>query len=133
MSIETGTRIKVKVVIGEVMRQKIVQFLQRPVAKLLVIELLIFGVFGLLSFSIGFTYSTGLMLVGAGLWLIRFSGGSTAPNFSRGAFSYELQHQYLKDMKNPQHMQRRFEFMNDLLIIGAFPLVIGIILSLFRL
>jgi hypothetical protein len=109
------------------------QFLKQPLVKLLVIEMVIFGIIALLAVALDFTYSTGLMLVGAGLWLIRFSGGSSAPSFSRGAFTYELQHQYLKDLKNPEIIKQRFEFMNDLLIIGTFPLVIGIILSLLRL
>jgi hypothetical protein len=114
------------------MRPKLTKFLERPLGKLIVIEAIIFGIVGILSVILGFTYSSGLMLVGAAIFVLRFTGGSSAPHFSRGALSYELQNQHLRELKDINQMKRRFDFTNDLLIIGAIPLVIGVILSLLR-
>jgi hypothetical protein len=130
VNIQTRAKMKMNNSIGVKMST---QLLKQPLVKLLVIEVVIFGIIALLAVSLQFTYSTGLIMIGLAILLIRFSGASSSTTFAKSAFSYELQNQYLKDVRNPQLAHERLQALNDFLIIGLIPLVGGVILSLVRL
>jgi hypothetical protein len=115
------------------MRNKFNQFVAHPLGKLFLIEVVILGIVGLLSIVMSFTYSTGLMLIGAGILFLRFTAsGTSAPGLTRGPFAYELYSQQIRESKDPNQIKQRFALMSDLLIIGFIPLAVGVVLSLLR-
>jgi uncharacterized membrane protein len=109
------------------------QFLKSSAGKLLIIEVIIFGVVGLVALLTQANYGVALIVAGAGIWFVNFTTASGAPRLSRGAFSHGLEQQFLDDFKDTGAMKKRFEFINDILLIGAIPLIAGMILSLLRL
>jgi hypothetical protein len=98
-----------------------------PLSRLIVFEIIIFGVVGLVCSIIRFDYSMGLALAGAALLAMRIR---TTPNaYSGGAGIEKLERQYIQDVNNPSLMRRGYDFISDLLIVGLIPLVVGIVLA----
>src|SRR5215207_2182753 len=98
-----------------------------PLSRLIVFEIIIFGVVGLVCSLIRFDYSMGLALVGAALLAMRIR---TTPNaYSGGAGIEKLERQYVQDVNNPSLMRRGYDFISDLLVVGLIPLIVGIVLA----
>lgn len=109
------------------------QFLKSPAGKLLIVELIIFGVVGLVAGLTRANYGLALIVAGVGIWFINFTTASGAPRLANSEISHGLEQQFLDEIKNTPRYGKRFEFLNDILMIGAIPLAAGIILSLLRL
>jgi hypothetical protein len=98
-----------------------------PLSRLIVFEIIIFGVVGLVCSIIRFDYSMGLAIVGAALLAMRFR---TTPNLYTGGIGNErLERGFIRDANNPTLMQRGYDFIGDLLVVGLIPLIVGIVLA----
>jgi hypothetical protein len=92
------------------------------------IEVAIFGIVGVIALLFHFNYGTGLVVVGALTMLLRFSA-TPRNNLPMATGSYTMEKQVLKDVQDTRQMRRTYELFNDLFVVGAVPLVIGIVLS----
>jgi hypothetical protein len=101
--------------------------LQNRIIRLFVIESLLFAVIGVFSLMTGLQFSLGLLGVGAIILVLQFSGGRQRFS-SRAIGSYMLEKQYLQDIQN-EPVQRTTTLVNEFLLIGVIPLVIGLLLE----
>ncbi len=112
------------------MDSRITQFLQRPLGKLIAFEVFIFIMVAIVSLIFRFPYSLGLIGAGAitmGMW---FATTSRSPYYLNAPARYhEAQTEYIREVKDPSRMKKRFALQAELILISAIPLVAGGLLS----
>lgn len=106
----------------------------RLLRRLIIVEGILFMIVGLVCFLTGFHYGVGLALAGCLIIVLGFTGSSSASRLSNPTMgSNTMEQQMMRDFRDAKQIGRTQGLMNDILLIGSVPILLGFVfMMLFR-
>ena len=97
--------------------------------RVLLVEVVLFGIVGLFCLLTGFKYGVALVLSGALVMVPGFMGSSSASRLEGyGIGSNTLEQQMVRDLSDYEQINRTHAMFNDVIILCGIPMLSGILL-----
>lgn len=105
-------------------------FSKKFLRRLLIVEAILFGIIGIISLVTKAPFGAALILAGFGLIILGFMGSSSGARLKslHGLGSNTMENQMMQDFNDYDQISRTQGMLNDLIVISAVPIAMGILI-----